>query len=225
MSESDAGKESNPELKSSFYMDFKHPSMIQFIRENCSQTATAEHKAIELYYAVRDLIRYDPYTYSFDKETFKASSIIESGRAWCVPKAILYTSCCRAIGLRATLGFADVRNHLSTQRMRDSMKTDVFYWHGYTNVFLYSKWVKATPAFNIELCKKFKLKPLDFDGTSDSMYHPFDKSGNKHMEYINDRGTYLIFPFTEMVSDLRQLYTHHVPNDADFDVDVEAEIN
>jgi len=210
-------------LVSTFYMDFEHDSIIQFIHGNSTAESAKEKQAVELYYAVRDLIRYDPYTYSLEKESFKASAVIQAGRAWCVPKAILYAACCRSIGVPTQLGFADVRNHLSTERMRQTMKTDIFHWHGYANLFLYNKWVKATPAFNIELCHKFKLKPLEFDGRSDSIYHSFDLAGNKHMEYLKDRGLYEYFPFETMKNDLQNLYTTPIDKEADFEVDVDKE--
>lgn len=57
----------------------------------------------------------------------------------------------------------------SPARMREQMKTDVFYWHGYASIYLEGKWVKATPAFNIELCEKF-LRLLEFDGRTDSIH-------------------------------------------------------
>jgi hypothetical protein len=93
-------------------------------------------------------------------------------------------------GIPARVGYADVRNHLSTERMRQTMQTDLFVWHGYTDLWLDGAWVKATPAFNIELCDRFGLLPLDFDGRSDSIYHPFDKAGNRHMEYVRQRGVF-----------------------------------
>lgn len=204
-------------------MDFEHESIIQFIRDNSTVKKAKEDQVIELYYAVRDNIRYDPYTYSLKKNTFKASHIVQTGRAWCVPKAILFASCCRSIGVPTRLGFADVKNHLSTKRMRQTMKTDIFHWHGYAQLFLFGKWVKATPSFNIELCKKFKLKPLDFDGKSDSIYHSFDLAGNKHMEYVKDRGIFQDFPFETMKKDLQSLYSNLIESDADFDDDVNQE--
>lgn len=210
-------------LLPTFYMDFEHDSIIQFIHENSTANATKEEQSVELYYAVRDLVRYDPYTYSLEKESFKASAVVQAGRAWCVPKAILYAACCRSIGVPTQLGFADVRNHLSTERMRQTMKTDIFHWHGYANLFLNGTWLKATPAFNIELCDKFKLKPLEFDGKSDSIYHSFDLAGNKHMEYIKDRGLYENFPFEIMKKDLQSLYSNSVKINADFDSDVDKE--
>lgn len=220
MSESEVHSKS---LQPTFYMDFEHDSIIQFIRDNSTANTAKGHQAVELYYAVRDLVRYDPYTYSLNKNTFKASYIVQTGRAWCVPKAILYAACCRSIGVPTQLGFADVRNHLSTERMRQTMKTDIFHWHGYANLFLNNIWVKATPAFNIELCEKFKLKPLEFDGKSDSIYHAFDLAGNKHMEYLKDRGLYQDFPFEIMKNDLQILYSNQIESSANFDDDVDKE--
>ena len=106
------------------------------------------------------------------------------------------------------------------------MKTDIFHWHGYVSVFLYGKWVKATPAFNIELCEKFGLKPLEFDGRKDSLYHEFDLKGNQHMEYLLDRGTFEDFPYAQMVADISALYKNlETQETASFDEDVEREVN
>ena len=104
------------------------------------------------------------------------------------------------------MGFADVRNHLSTERMRETMQTDLFIWHGYTDIWLDGQWLKATPAFNIELCERFGLLPLEFDGHADSIYHPFDKSGQRHMEYVHQRGTYDDLPLAQIVADFRAVY-------------------
>lgn len=51
-----------------------------------------------------------------------------------------------------------------------------------TAIHLDGRWVKSTPAFNIELCEKFGLRPAEFDGAADSIYHPFELAGNRHME-------------------------------------------
>ena len=107
------------------------------------------------------------------------------------------------------------------------MRTDMFYWHGYTEIFLDGKWVKATPAFNIELCLKFGLLPLDFDGRTDSLYHPFDAAGNRHMEYVNHRGVFVDLPLDEIINTFRREYGVGVratdSNSASFDEDVNRE--
>ena len=133
---------------------------------------------------------------------------LRQGHGWCVPKAALLAAVCRAAGLHARLGYADVRNHLSTERLRQTMQTDVFIWHGYTDLWIDGQWVKATPAFNIELCDKFGLLPLKFDGRSDSIYHPYDKAGHRHMEYVHQRGTFDDMPLAQITADFRHVYAN-----------------
>jgi transglutaminase-like putative cysteine protease len=171
--------------------------------------------AVRLYYAVRDEIRYDPYTAELSVEGLRARRTLELGRGWCVSKAILLAAACRARGIPARLGFADVRNHLSTEKMRQRMQTDVFYWHGYTSIFLDQRWVKATPAFNIELCEKFRLRALDFDGREDSIYHPLDLEGNRHMEYLRYRGEHAEPPIEAMAATFREHYPYHRAEEAE----------
>jgi transglutaminase-like putative cysteine protease len=155
----------------------------------------------------------------------RASTTLANGYGWCVPKAALLAACCRALGIPARLGYADVRNHLSTERMRRYMKTDVFFWHGYTSIYLDGRWLKATPAFNIELCEKFRLKPLDFDGQRDALFHPFDLAGNRHMDYLNDRGEFADVPVDLIAETFREEYSAAVDRvDADFDTDVDREV-
>ena len=161
-------------LRPTLTINFDSHIVNAFIRGNSQEDAPVTERIISLYYAVRDQIRYDPYTPSDQLSDFSASRTLELMRGWCVPKSILYAACCRALGVPARLGYADVRNHLSTENLRRQMGTDIFYWHGYTDVYLNDKWVKATPVFNIELCDRFRLKPLEFDGFEDSIYHPFD---------------------------------------------------
>lgn len=110
------------------------------------------------------------------------------------------------------------------------MTTDIFHWHGYVDIWINGKWVKATPAFNIQLTEKFGLLPLDFDGENDSIYHEFDKKGNRHMEYLNYRGTFVECPREEMVKTFNKTDPEIMKDDnkgrlADFDFekDVAAE--
>jgi transglutaminase-like putative cysteine protease len=136
----------------------------------------------------------------------KASTVLANGYGWCVPKATLLAAACRAAGIPARLGFADVRNHLSTERMRETMKTDLFVWHGYTDIWIDGAWRKATPAFNLELCERFGLLPLEFDGVHDSIYHPFDLAGHRHMEYVHQRGSFDDLPLKQILASFHEVY-------------------
>ena len=202
-----------------------HPAVTALTHELIDPAASELENALALYYWVRDKIRYNPYGLALTTETLSASHTLKAGEGWCVPKAALLAALCRAAGIPARLGFADVRNHLSTERMRQSMDTDVFYFHGYTSIFLEGQWVKATPAFNIELCEKFGLHPLEFNGREDSLYHEFDRAGNKHMEYLNDRGEYVDIPLAEMLAVFEEYYPNMLLDADDWDGDVESEVS
>lgn len=186
-------------------IDSDHPDVIAFARQHATGRDQRE-RAVALYYAVRDGFRYDPYRIDLSEEGMKASSVIAEGIGWCVPKANLLAAACRAAGIPARVGYADVRNHMSTERMRRTMNTDLFIWHGYTDILIDGHWRKATPAFNIELCERFDLLPLEFDGKEDSIYHPYDKAGNRHMEYVNQRGSFDDVPLAEIVTDFEKNY-------------------
>jgi transglutaminase-like putative cysteine protease len=208
-------------------IDSDQPDVIAFARKH-AQGGDDRERAVSLYLAVRDRFRYDPYRIDLSPQGMRASAVIAQGSGWCVPKAALLAAACRAAGLHARLGFADVRNHLSTERLRQTMQTDVFIWHGYADIWLDGQWVKATPAFNIELCDKFGLLPLEFDGRSDSIYHPFDKSGQRHMEYVNQRGTFDDMPLAHIVADFQTVYGRWMADqnplrEANFAQDVDAE--
>jgi transglutaminase-like putative cysteine protease len=186
-------------------VDSAHPQVRAFA-ERHAQGGDDRARAVALYYAVRDGFRYDPYRVDLSPDGMRASSVLALGHGWCVTKAALLAAAARSAGIPARLGFADVRNHLSTERMRETMNTDVFVWHGYTELWLDDGWRKATPAFNIELCDRFGLLPLEFDGRGDSIYHPFDKSGQRHMEYLRERGSYADVPLALILDDFRQVY-------------------
>ncbi|HWI82181.1 transglutaminase family protein [Ramlibacter sp.] len=185
-------------------IDSDHPA----VRELAARAhgATPRDRAVDLYYLVRDEFRYDPYRVDLSVAGLRASRVIECGYGWCVPKAALLAAAARAAGIPARVGYADVRNHLSTERLRKILQTDLYVWHGYTELWLEGAWVKATPAFNLALCERFGIHPLDWDGRTDSLYHPYDKEGRRHMEYVNQRGSFDDVPAARIAADFAALY-------------------
>lgn len=194
-------------LETAEYVDSAAPDIIAFARKVCEGAADDITKAVRLYYAVRDGIVYTPYVDFKTQETFRASACLARGSGFCVAKAALLAAAARAAGIPARVGFADVRNHLTTPRLRQLMGTDLFYYHGYAELYLDGKWVKATPAFDSRLCEKFGVRPLEFDGREDSLFHPYDVSGRRHMEYVRDRGPAFDVP----VADILETFTRFYP--------------
>jgi transglutaminase-like putative cysteine protease len=193
-------------LDATAFVDSDTGSVVEFARAACGDATDEVTKAVRLYYAVRDGMVYTPYCDFRSPETFRASATLARGSGFCVAKAALLAAAARAVGIPARVGFADVRNHLTTPRLRAVMGTDVFYYHGYTELHLRGTWVKATPAFDRTLCDRFGVRPLEFDGLEDSLFHPFDTSGRRHMEYVNDRGAHADVPFADIVSTFERAY-------------------
>jgi len=187
-------------LKPTEFVDSDSPEIIEFSRKAVADAESPREKAVKLYYAVRDGIYYDPYRIEPSRESFKASSILRKGHGYCVAKAVVLAAALRASDIPCRLHFADVRNHLTTERLRKMMQTDIFYYHGYNDIWLSGRWIKVTPTFNLSLCEKFKVKPLDFDGINDAVFHPFDQEGRRHMEYITDHGFFTDLPFDAIVN-------------------------
>ena len=163
-------------------------------------------KAVKLYYAVRDGIWYDPYYPFYRAEHYRASSVLKSKRGFCVSKASLLCALGRACGVPSRIGFATVRNHLATRQLIEFLGTDLFVYHGFTEFYLDGRWVKATPAFNVELCKRHKVVPLEFNGREDSIFQPFSLEKKQFMEYLEDHGTYADIPIDDILSEWKKTY-------------------
>ena len=194
-------------LKPTFFMDSDRSEVVAYTQKAIGNAKTDIEKGIRLYYAVRDDIRYNPYDVNMNPEGFRASETLRKGETWCVPKAVLLAACARVAGIPSRLAFADVRNHLTSKRLAESMDShNVFVFHGQAVMYLNGKWTKSTPAFNRSLCEKIDIFPLEYDGTEDSIFHPFNKNGDKHMEYLKDRGIYDDLPYEILIKTMEEYY-------------------
>uniref|UniRef100_A0AAU2VG31 Transglutaminase-like domain-containing protein n=1 Tax=Streptomyces sp. NBC_00003 TaxID=2903608 RepID=A0AAU2VG31_9ACTN len=190
------------------YLDHESPTVRAFVDKTLSATdaKTDIDKAIALYYAVRDGIRYEVYGADLSRSGLRASSILEAGFGFCVHKSIVYAAAVRSVGIPSRLVYGDVRNHLASPRLRELVGGDVFRYHSLTSVHLDGKWVKATPVFNKLLCRLYKIAPLSFDGRSDSLYHPYDDLGRRHMEFLQMHGDFDDVPYEQVVGGIRQAH-------------------
>ena len=193
-------------LAPTYFLDYQTPSVQDFVRRAVGDAQTPRDKAVRLFYAVRDGIRYDPYAFRVEREWYRASHTLAMGYSYCVPKGVLYAAGLRSLGIPARPGFADVRNHLSTERLIKLMGTDLFTWHGYVSVLLDGRWLKASPVFNIEMCERFHVLPMEFDGTSDSLMQPYNARNQKHMEYVNFHGEFDDLPFDLLSEEMHRDY-------------------
>jgi transglutaminase-like putative cysteine protease len=195
-------------LVSTAFVDSSSSEVRAFVSRSLegAQDLSATDKAIRLFEAVRDQIKYNPFDIGTTEDDYRASRIAGKPSNYCVPKAILLTAALRAAGIPAAVGFADVRNHLNSPKLADLMGTDLFIYHGYVALWLDGRLFKVTPAFNTELCERFGVKQLIFDGKSDALFHEFDTNSHRHMEYVRDRGWFADPPVGQLLREFRTTY-------------------
>jgi transglutaminase-like putative cysteine protease len=164
------------------FIDSDHERIRAKARQAAGPASDRVEQARALYRAVRDEIRYDPYIDYTDPETYRASSVLAKGHGYCVGKASLYVALCRAVGIPARLGLADVK------------------------IIPGREWVKATPTFNVSLCQRLGVPPLEFTGESDALLQPFDGQGREFMSYIAQHGTFFDVPVKFLIGEMVRLY-------------------
>jgi transglutaminase-like putative cysteine protease len=190
------------------FIDSDHPMVVEYAHSLARDAADTAEMAINLYQGVRDDIKYSPYYIHLDLEHMKASYTLKRGKGYCVNKAVLFAAVCRAMNIPCRLRFADVKNHLSSPMLREKMGTDLFAYHGYNELLINDSWIKVTPIFNRSLCENLHIEPLEFDGKNDSVLHPYDMNGDKHLEYVQDHGVYDDVPLDKIIA----AFSHHYPN-------------
>jgi transglutaminase-like putative cysteine protease len=204
------------------FIDADQPTVRAFAERAVDGASDERERVRRLFTAVRDEILYDPYSITGEPGDYVASAVIERGVAYCIPKAVVLAATARALDIPARLGFADVRNHLQSERLAEQMGTDVFVWHGYTELYVGGHWRKATSAFNASLCARFGVEPLDFDGSADAMLHAFSGDGSRYMEYLCEHGSYADLPLEHLLEVLDATYPGLVTRARDVEDDAFA---
>lgn len=189
------------------FVDSDHPAVVAFAQQHAGGLSLRE-AAVALYYAIRDGWRYSPWNVSSSPADYRASTVLQRDPpvGHCIDKATLLAACARAVGIPSRLHFADVRNHIGTEKLERQLGTDLLVYHGYTELHLDGRWVAATPAFNAELCAHLGVAPLEFDGVHDSIFQAFDRVPGAFMEYVTDHGVHATLPLEAMFAAWRTHY-------------------
>jgi transglutaminase-like putative cysteine protease len=193
-------------LEPTAIIDSDSKPIIEHAREVVDEANNPVERAVKLYYAVRDGIRYDPYYPFYRPEHYRASNVLRDGRGYCVSKTSLLCALSRACGIPSRVGFATVRNHLATRQLLALLGSDLFVYHGFIEFFLEGKWLKATPAFNAEICNRHNVEPLEFNGHEDSIFQTYNLEKKKFMEYVAFHGTYADIPVERIVAAWEEAY-------------------
>ncbi|MGE0097206.1 MAG: transglutaminase family protein [Hydrogenophaga sp.] len=184
------------------FFDFEQPEVVAFVRAATAGATTPREQAVRLFTAVRDQVRYEPYSMRMTPECFRASTVVRERGAFCIPKAVLLIAGARWLGIPAALGLSDVVNHFSTPRLQKIMgHREVFMHHGWAALHIEGRWLKAVPAFNQELCTLMRVPPTDFDGLHDAVLQQYKEDGSVHMEYLRDHGVWSDVPYQRIDDD------------------------
>lgn len=191
---------------STFFFDYESPIIQELIEEFKDSALSNQQKAVGLYLKVRDGWRYNPYDIVFRKEALKASNIASKKHGHCIDKSVLFIAGLRGLGIPANLHLAKVKNHIAVERLTEKFGTNELTPHGMVDVFLNGNWIKATPAFNSELCRLTGVAPLEFDGASDSIFQEFNEAGKEFMEYLEDYGSFEDVPMDFIEQNMKENY-------------------
>ncbi|TXT65168.1 MAG: hypothetical protein BAJALOKI1v1_460003 [Promethearchaeota archaeon] len=198
----------NEYLKPTEFLDFDKKRVTQKALEITEGKESDTKKAIALFYWVRDQIKYNMYSYLPEyKSNLKASTTLRRERGFCMSKAVLLSALARAIDIPAKVHMVDIKNHKAPDWVVEFMGSKNFHCHGYSELYLNGKWVKATPVFDKTTAIKAGYTPLvEFNGSDDALLSKYDEEGNLFVEYLEDYGTFIDLPLGQIQEIFKEKY-------------------
>jgi transglutaminase-like putative cysteine protease len=188
----------NDYLGPTFFIDCDEATIKGKSRELSANVPKVLEKAQRIFYFVRDSIRYNVYSPRPTEEYFKASQVLAKGEGYCVQKALLLVALARAAGIPARLRFAEIRIHHTAKSIAEKRGSNVFPFHGLTDLYIEGRWIKATPTYDIGYCRKAGIAPVEFDGRSDALLPLCTLDGRLNIEYVLDRGFFDDLPLDDI---------------------------
>ena len=187
-------------------IDSEHPLIVATSRRITGTITEPKEKAVRLFYFVRDEIHYSVYMISTSFDDFKASTILEAGRGYCVQKAVLLAALCRSVAIPSRLVFAKIRNHRAPAQLVEQTGANVFPSHGYCQLSLNDRWINVTPAFDQNLCHTLGVPSVEFDGEGEAVLANIDLSGNRYIDYLEKYEPQADLPFEWLRSRLLPIW-------------------
>ncbi|KUG03013.1 transglutaminase-like domain [hydrocarbon metagenome] len=182
-------------------IDCEHPLIVRMVEELIRGCSGDSEKAVRLFYYVRDKCHYNMYDLSDDPDEYRSSRILGKGQGWCMPKAILLTSLCRAARIPSRLILTSIRNHKSPPEAVEMMGTNIFFPHVYNHIYLNRSWVKAAPTFDYDICERIGVAAVEFDGINDAILPRQDLAGGLYIEYLEEYGVFADVPW-KLISEI-----------------------
>ena len=195
-----------PYLQATYFIDCDHPRIQETARQLTDSLSEPKMMVSAIFLFVRDQIRYNPYSFSLNREDYQAHTILARGKGYCVQKAVLLSALCRAAGIPSRLRLANIKNHQVPAKLANMMQTDIFYCHGYNEIFLDGRWLKATPTFDRFMCERLDINPVNFDGSQDAVFDRCSRDGRLHIEYLQRWGPFADLPFAEIMATFNNNY-------------------
>ena len=66
---------------------------------------------------------------------------------------------------------------------------------------------------------------MDFAGKNQALFHEYDEAGNRHMEYVHERGTYHDVPMGDIIETFKAFYRAEYIVNSTGDLYAEADLD
>ena len=187
----------------------RHPDIIKKARELCGHEKDHATMARDLFAWVRDRIAYNTWAQFLQPEYNYAHAVLQRRNGNCLQKALLLCALARSRGMTARLMCADIHNHDMGEDLRMILGGTLIPWHGLVEYNIDGRWIKATPTFDREICGKWHMPVVEFDGHTDALLPPQNLAGEPLFEYARWHGSFDDLPLEAIQQRYTEVYRRH----------------